>query len=156
MAHHDLREAREQQSEVRGIVEHPSLAPRLALSLSACRSTRSLETVGVTREAVKGVIWEVQVTRIVKEVVGVALIAEGHYKHLARANAGEFAGEKADIFGVCTGADVKAFQAALAPFQAATDIEVESDSSLDLETLIITPVAGDYPFPREVSELVAR
>jgi len=117
----------------------------LALALSACGPAPTPETVEVTREVVKEVTQQVEVTKIVREEVEVTPIPEGPYEHLARAKAGEFAGEKVNIFGVYTAADAKAFEAALAPFQAATDIEIEFEGSPDFETLITTRVEGGNP-----------
>ncbi len=72
-------------------------------------------------------------------------IPEDPYAYLDRAKAGEFAGEKVSIFGVYTAADAKAFEAALVPFRAATDIDVEFEGSPDFETLITTRIQGGNP-----------
>ncbi|MFO7741625.1 MAG: ABC transporter substrate-binding protein [Anaerolineae bacterium] len=117
----------------------------LALSLSACEPAATPAAVEVTREVVKEVTQEVEVTKIVREEVEVRPVPEGPYEYLARARVGEFAGEKVNIFGVYTAADAKAFEAALAPFRAATDIEVEFEGSPDFETLITTRVEGGNP-----------
>ena len=68
------------------------------------------------------------------------------YEHLARAKAGEFADTKVSIFGIYTAEDEARFEAALAPFERATGIDVEFEGSADFETLITVRVeAGDAP-----------
>lgn len=129
----------------RNVLTFLAAAIVLALSLSACGPAPTPEAVEVTREVVREVTQEVEVTKIVREEVEVTPVPEGPYENLARARAGEFAGEKVNVFGVYTAADAKAFEAALAPFQAATDIEVEFEGSPDFETLITTRVEGGNP-----------
>ncbi|WP_420628913.1 ABC transporter substrate-binding protein [Candidatus Leptofilum sp.] len=65
---------------------------------------------------------------------------------LERAKAGEFTGSEVTVFGKWTEAEGESFEAALAPFEEATGIDVKYEGSSEFETLITVRVeGGDAP-----------
>lgn len=72
-------------------------------------------------------------------------VEEGPGTYLARAEAGEFSGEKVIMFGVWVDEDQRSFDAAVAPFEERTGIDVEFEGSSDFETLIQVRVEGGDP-----------
>src|SRR5690606_6162157 len=68
------------------------------------------------------------------------------YEHLARAEAGEFAGSTVTIFGKWTEAEGDNFVNTLAPFAERTGIDIQYEGSSEFETLVTVRVeGGDAP-----------
>ena len=68
------------------------------------------------------------------------------YEHLARAEAGEFAGSTVTIFGKWTEAEGDNFVNTLAPFAERTGINIQYEGSSEFETLVTVRVeGGDAP-----------
>ncbi len=72
-----------------------------------------------------------------------ANVESGNY--LERARNGEFEGAKVSVFGVWVDEDRRSFDAAMAPFEEQTGIDVEFEGSSDFETLIQVRVEGGDP-----------
>jgi alpha-glucoside transport system substrate-binding protein len=71
--------------------------------------------------------------------------AEGPYEHLARAQAGEFAGSSVEVMAQWIEGEAANFEATLQPFIDATGIEVNYEGITDYETVLSTRVDGGNP-----------
>jgi alpha-glucoside transport system substrate-binding protein len=77
--------------------------------------------------------------------------AEGSY--LERARAGEFAGETVSLMGVMVEEDGQKMEAAVAPFEEQTGIDVVYEGTADFQTSIVVRVdAGDAPDIANISQ----
>ncbi len=68
--------------------------------------------------------------------------AAGPYPNLAAAQAGDYAGTTVDVLAQWIDAEADNFEAALAPFEEATGIEVNYEGITDYETVLATRVDG--------------
>ncbi|MDH5293282.1 MAG: extracellular solute-binding protein [Acidimicrobiia bacterium] len=71
-----------------------------------------------------------------------AMVPEGPYEFLARAQAGEFAGTSVEVLGQWVEAESDNFKASLQGFVDATGIEVTYEGITDYETVLTTRVDG--------------
>ncbi len=71
-----------------------------------------------------------------------AAVAEGPYQHLARAEAGEFAGTSVEILSQWIEAEQENFRGSLAAFAERTGITINSEGITDYETILATRVDG--------------
>ena len=75
------------------------------------------------------------------------------YKHLARANQGEYEGTSVDIMGQWVDAEQENFEAALQPFIDSTGIDVNYEGVTDYETVLNVRVeGGDAPDAAQIAQ----